>query len=83
MEQTPHTPTYASTQTLIADGSSITTAVWGFGLDNHRNSQRTVVARFIAQVEWNRAQVYAGKNNSRWLVLMDTVHRLKQALEVR
>lgn len=80
MDEAPYKPTYASTQTLISDAANILGAVVHFGLDNHRNSQRTTVTRFIAQVEWNRAQVYAGQNNSRWLALMDTVHRLERFL---
>lgn len=80
MAHNQYTPTYASTQTLIANGANILAAVAHFGLDNHRDSQRTVVTRFIAQVEWNRAQVYAGSHNSRWMSLVNTVYMLERYL---
>lgn len=80
MADTPYTPKYRSTTDLMTMGSSILGAVVHFGLDNHPNSQRIIVSRWIADVEWNRAQAYAGKNNSRWMDLLGTVERLELAL---
>ena len=80
MADTPYTPTYRSTTDLKTEGSSIHSAVAHFGIDNHPNSQRIIVSRWIADVEWNRAQAYAGQNNSRWMDLIGTVERLEFAL---
>lgn len=80
MADTPYTPTHRSTTDLKVEGDYIYGAAACFGIDNHPNSQRIKASHWIADVEWNYAQAYGGKNNRQWLGLMGTVQRLEMLL---
>jgi hypothetical protein len=77
-DTTPYTPKYESTESLRARGDYILGATDVYGLHRSDLSQITVVSRFISQVKWNHSQLYAGKNNSKWLALLGIVHRLEE-----